>query len=204
VNNVDEFLNSSEWKLLSRKIRLRDKRCLRCGSKYRLQTDHIIPRAVKSDLELEEWNLQTLCKNCNYEKSYIYIVSFLKNPNNELLTEIENLKDKKKKRLMGIAREQLMKSSKYSESRIISNELFKDIEKKIEKHILGIDNQETEGIFHWPLNILRFFGIVGVTLPNLLWSMTAWVDYKIACSRISESDVDDFVNSAVDKIFSDW
>ena len=88
---MTDFLETSEWINLSKKIRHRDKKCLRCGSKYRLCADHIIPRHRRRDLSLEEFNLQTLCWNCNTIKKDKYIVSYLHNPSQKLLNEIIGL-----------------------------------------------------------------------------------------------------------------
>ena len=89
-----DFLNSPEWKKLSTKIRLRDKKCLRCGSTDRLCADHIIPRRYSKEFELSEFNIQTLCWKCNDKKSYDHIVYFGNKKNPSIEIEIEKLKKK--------------------------------------------------------------------------------------------------------------
>lgn len=49
----------------------RDGQCLNCGTKDSLTIDHILPRALGGGDNRE--NLQTLCRDCNLEKSATYI-----------------------------------------------------------------------------------------------------------------------------------
>ena len=44
-------------------------RCVKCGSRYNLEIDHIIPISKGGKTEFS--NLQTLCKNCNQKKANV-------------------------------------------------------------------------------------------------------------------------------------
>lgn len=64
------FYQTKEW------IQLREKvfdklgcRCLKCGSEDFLHIDHIKPRSLYPELELEIDNMQVLCRVCNIGKS---------------------------------------------------------------------------------------------------------------------------------------
>lgn len=68
-----DFLSSKEWKavrniVLSKYGRL----CMRCGSKDRIQIDHIKPRSKYPQLQLDVNNLQVLCWECNKDKAARY------------------------------------------------------------------------------------------------------------------------------------
>ena len=108
---MTNFLETPEWINLSKKIRKRDQQCLRCGSKYRLCADHIIPRRRRRDLSLAEFNLQTLCWNCNTVKKNKYIVSYLDNPSSQLLNEIDKEKSKIRIALNKIAKDMIYKTN---------------------------------------------------------------------------------------------
>ena len=64
------FYESREWKKLRYKV-LRDnkRQCMLCGNKGVLHVDHIEPRSLRPDLELDQSNLQVLCELCNLGKS---------------------------------------------------------------------------------------------------------------------------------------
>ena len=70
----DDFLNSKEWK--SYKRSKRDKSVWGVVLQ-KVVWRHIIPRKLRPNFELSEYNIQTLCWVCNDYKSDIYIVSFL-------------------------------------------------------------------------------------------------------------------------------
>ena len=65
------FYDSREWRALRYRVFARDGRvCAVCGRKnIELHVDHIKPRSLFPDLELEINNLQILCKDCNLGKS---------------------------------------------------------------------------------------------------------------------------------------
>lgn len=67
------FYNSKEWKALRYKAFIwHGRQCLCCGAKppeVVLHVDHIIPRSIRPDLELNITNLQILCETCNLGKS---------------------------------------------------------------------------------------------------------------------------------------
>ena len=133
---MNEFLETQEWKQLSRKIRKRDEQCLRCKSKNGLCADHIIPRSRRPDLELEEFNLQTLCWQCNDTKSNIYIVCFLDQPSPRLLAEIQKEKNKSNAHYKKIARNYLFKKDKTSNKWVIDDRTFKKFEEEYVKLLM--------------------------------------------------------------------
>lgn len=195
-----DFLESSEWKEISKKIKKRDKKCLRCGSKYKLCTDHIIPRSRRYDLRLEEFNLQTLCRDCNRKKFNKYIVSFLKNPSQRLLKEIEEEKIKIRNILTKVARKRLLKKTQSSEN-------FKKFVSEYQRIAFGTNDslqKDREGILHEPLNILRFFGGGFSMLGIIGLGVFKSVHQEIEKNKIPDGEVTDYVDNEINKIFSDW
>jgi hypothetical protein len=70
IKPTENFYNSSNW----RNIRLMvfdmyGNKCLKCGNEDFLEVDHIKPRSLYPELELDINNLQILCKSCNIKKS---------------------------------------------------------------------------------------------------------------------------------------
>lgn len=57
--------NSARWQRLSRRLRRLQPWCDQCGTKDRLQVDHIIPVSERPDLEYVLANLRILCASCN-------------------------------------------------------------------------------------------------------------------------------------------
>lgn len=77
-------------------VRLQAKRrdnwmCVQCGSRYRLEVDHIEPVRLRPDLAFELANLQTLCGPCHGRKTRIEVGMGEPNPKRdrwlELLTQ---------------------------------------------------------------------------------------------------------------------
>lgn len=68
------FYESREWKelrysVISRHVRERGRICLLCSAtNVQLHVDHIIPRSKDRSRELDETNLQVLCRDCNLGK----------------------------------------------------------------------------------------------------------------------------------------
>lgn len=67
------FYDSDAWKQVRyRVLQKHGARCLVCGATrrdgVRLHVDHIKPRSLHPELELEESNLQVLCEPCNIGK----------------------------------------------------------------------------------------------------------------------------------------
>jgi len=66
----ESFYLSIEWVLLTKKIRkIFENNCMKCGRGGKTHIDHIFPRSLYPDLELDIHNLQILCEKCNIEKS---------------------------------------------------------------------------------------------------------------------------------------
>ena len=80
------FYDSPEWRELRyRKLRNSNGRCALCGrtaeeSKTFLHVDHIKPRSNHPTLELDYWNLQILCRDCNFGKSNKYEDNWIGTP----------------------------------------------------------------------------------------------------------------------------
>lgn len=67
---------TARWKKLRKRIIERDGGvCVKCGSDYRLQVDHIIPHNGSEELMWDEFNLQTLCAKCHGIKCHKESVS---------------------------------------------------------------------------------------------------------------------------------
>lgn len=68
-NKNKRFYDSKKWSTIRKKVFLiYDRKCMACGSTKELQVDHIKPRSKFPELELDIYNLQILCKKCNFEK----------------------------------------------------------------------------------------------------------------------------------------
>jgi len=71
VVNDDSFYLTDSWLDIKRKVhKLYGPGCMKC-KKEGIEThiDHIMPRSIYPNLELDIHNLQILCKKCNMEKS---------------------------------------------------------------------------------------------------------------------------------------
>lgn len=70
TRQVGLFYLSREWRAVRRRvIRRYGKVCMKCGSRDHIAVDHIKPRSKHPELELDESNLQVLCRRCNCSKS---------------------------------------------------------------------------------------------------------------------------------------
>jgi len=66
-----DFYRSWEWLEVRYKVLKKyGPKCMCCGSSHKIVVDHIKPRRIYPELELEEDNLQVLCALCNRGKSY--------------------------------------------------------------------------------------------------------------------------------------
>ena len=70
----DQFYTSRQWQRLRYKVLSKSSMsCALCGARRsdgaELHVDHIEPRSLRPDLELDVDNLQVLCKDCNLGKS---------------------------------------------------------------------------------------------------------------------------------------
>lgn len=68
------FYDSDSWRavrmpVLRDHIKKHGRICLLCGCGGELHVDHIHPRSLRPDLELDPNNLQVLCRDCNLGKS---------------------------------------------------------------------------------------------------------------------------------------
>jgi hypothetical protein len=66
-----DFYESSEWQSLRKKVfKEYGKICMKCKcTNKEMHIDHIKPRSIYPELELDFNNLQVLCKQCNIVKS---------------------------------------------------------------------------------------------------------------------------------------
>jgi 5-methylcytosine-specific restriction endonuclease McrA len=66
----ESFYLSIEWVLLTKKVRkVFPGYCMKCGRGGKTHIDHIFPRSIYPELELDIHNLQILCEKCNMDKS---------------------------------------------------------------------------------------------------------------------------------------
>lgn len=66
------FYMSRPWRRLKKAIiRLYGPFCMRCKTKGIVHVDHIKPRSKNPSLELNPWNLQVLCSQCNQSKGNV-------------------------------------------------------------------------------------------------------------------------------------
>lgn len=76
IEQSDSFYESDEWlKLRYKVIRKYKSTCMACGfsaPRVEIHVDHIRPRSTHKHLELDEDNLQILCRSCNLGKSNIF------------------------------------------------------------------------------------------------------------------------------------
>ena len=62
----DFFLKSTEWKNIRQEVfKKYGRQCLKCGSRSRIEVDHIFPVYDNPRLRLDFDNLQPLCHSCN-------------------------------------------------------------------------------------------------------------------------------------------
>jgi 5-methylcytosine-specific restriction endonuclease McrA len=66
-----EFYNTRVWRELRYKVLVKlGRKCQCCGAtEGYIHVDHILPRSINPELEIEESNLQVLCESCNIGKS---------------------------------------------------------------------------------------------------------------------------------------
>jgi len=157
-------------------------------------------------LSLAEFNLQTLCWNCNTVKKDKYIVSYLDNPSSQLLNEIDQEKSKIRIALNKIAKDMIYKTNQNKDGFIKKD----DFEKVVEGYnvlTLGINHPEQarkEGVFHSPLNILRFFGMGFTLIGSVGLSILKEANDQYGKNKISQKEVSVFIEGELNKIFSDW
>lgn len=73
AKKADNFYDSPEWLALRYQIlKEQGRRCVVCGAvppDVVIHVDHIKPRSLRPDLELDKTNLQVMCADCNRGKS---------------------------------------------------------------------------------------------------------------------------------------
>ncbi len=73
------FYSSTPWiKLRNRVFEAYGYKCMNCESEDFLHIDHIKPRSLYKELELDFDNMQVLCRSCNSRKSNRIIVDYRK------------------------------------------------------------------------------------------------------------------------------
>jgi len=63
--------------------------CMKCGSKHNIHVDHIKPRSIYPNLELDFNNMQILCKGCNFKKSNKNCVDYRPGKKSKLFPDME-------------------------------------------------------------------------------------------------------------------
>lgn len=71
------FYGTSNWKKLRATVLEHyGSKCMKCGSREDIIVDHIKPRSIYKELELDFNNMQVLCNTCNLIKSNRQIVDY--------------------------------------------------------------------------------------------------------------------------------
>lgn len=66
----DHVTRSRRWKALRIEALRRDGwACVQCGSRHRLEVDHVKPVRDRPDLSFDLTNLRTVCKSCHTKKT---------------------------------------------------------------------------------------------------------------------------------------
>ncbi|MEM6438551.1 MAG: HNH endonuclease [Pseudomonadota bacterium] len=67
---MSAFHHSKQWKAARLAAKRRDGwKCVECGSRHRLEVDHVQTRAERPDLAFDLDNLRTLCRACHIAKT---------------------------------------------------------------------------------------------------------------------------------------
>lgn len=87
--NIYDFYETWEWKTLRYKVLKKyGAKCMLCGrgveDGVKIFVDHIKPRALFPELELEESNLQVLCNDCNMGKGRWDDTDWRKKPQSDI------------------------------------------------------------------------------------------------------------------------
>ncbi|MEO1278959.1 MAG: HNH endonuclease signature motif containing protein [Planctomycetota bacterium] len=78
------MLRDKRWPALRLAAKRRDGwKCVQCGSRHRLEVDHVLPVRDRPDLAFKLENLQTLCGSCHSKKTIEEIGLSEKNPDRE-------------------------------------------------------------------------------------------------------------------------
>ena len=197
---MEDFLETTAWKNLSVKVRKRDGKCLRCHSTSRLCGDHIIPRYHRPALKLEEFNIQTLCWNCNQEKGKFYIVCFLENPSTELINELDLVKRLFLSRLKRYA-ERYLTSRNFNQlqKKIINDPTMFDVVEGVFNKILELPERVKNPLIKTILFSARFLALP-VIMPAI---MVMGITNELR-AKPSSSEVHRFAEEMVKKRFSNW
>ncbi len=71
------FCDTKEWRILRGwALEFYGEICHACGSKERIQVDHIKPKSKYPELAYEFDNLQVLCRACNFDKSNYHEIDY--------------------------------------------------------------------------------------------------------------------------------
>lgn len=73
---VGFYLDEPWLSLRKRVLAHYGKKCMKCGSKDYIAVDHIKPRSLYPELELDFENMQVLCRSCNSHKSNKHLHDF--------------------------------------------------------------------------------------------------------------------------------
>lgn len=77
------------WAAVRLQAKRRDNwKCVQCGSRYRLEVDHIEPVRHRPDLAFDLTNLQTLCGPCHGRKTRIEVGMGESNPKRDKWLEL--------------------------------------------------------------------------------------------------------------------
>lgn len=77
---VVSFYMTPEWRKLRIKVlRKYGRTCMKCKDTKKIHVDHIKPRSLFPELEMDFENLQVLCKVCNEDKSNHHFTDYRQN-----------------------------------------------------------------------------------------------------------------------------
>ena len=201
---MHDFYDRPEWKKLSRATRNIYQKCLRCNSTDRLCADHIVPRSIRPDLELELENLQTLCWSCNKSKSNKYIVSFLEKPGPNLSKWLAQEHERAiANRVDYIASKKRWNWGEYSKTGLTVKVLNGSVISRL-TDLLTSKNK----LISIPL-MLVFIGLVGAFLPLfvaalLLLPCVDFVLFILNGSALPKEKIRDMAYNDVSSTFENW
>lgn len=87
MRNSSIFYYTQDWQVVAAFIRsIYPKKCMKCSKKNaEFHVDHIFPRSIRPDLELDFRNLQVLCRDCNLDKSNTNSIDYRTERNKKIL-----------------------------------------------------------------------------------------------------------------------
>lgn len=77
IRRTIKRINKDRWSHLRKLVIAKyGAECMKCGSRERINVDHIKPKSKYPELQFDLNNLQILCWPCNKEKGNKYVVDY--------------------------------------------------------------------------------------------------------------------------------